>query len=704
MSLAADMDLAGQYITESAFSIIDGLARGREDADFTLTNAYIAPQKRGLTLKPDQLRTDWPSAAGKLEITDFLLETAKWEQITPRAATDYALHSKGLASAQPVVSKKSFSANIGFFLEFFAYAVPNTVVSDLVILTLGTQFKIHIHSSGLADLEDLRPGALQKYLFQNYPLTAGGQSMTGKDVNLLILPWRRGRLLFTTNQGAAFETNVGYRLDTSSTLASKCSPGEPGYYVTTEAGQVTLMFSTSVKAKGAINPLTYPIAGGTAVAKTVDLPRDVPNGPDRQSVQGEQQDGTTIALALANGDGTPFAPTELDRATDCRFTLTLTTPDIYHAPVVFGVNIDWDRGLGDRAYQTNHLANILDMSFTFARDRDEKSFEIVLDNPGDAWTSLKDLYNKDFRAFLTADGVVDKVATTLFVGRTDEPEFVDGVKGQIRIPVSGLRKMLKTSLMDEDKAFDGYTHSNAVVRCLLDGGVDRAKIITIDDGIRLEKADHGDDPLWRPTNGQSRDEWIQHIADTFSGWVFDDIGGLYYYVPRSYFTALALAGNPAVTVVRQSTPLDAITHQPTNDGPNPSVLVALDGSVTQSSREPRANDIWVLGRDPDGNILAAHYVDDASIENLSERRILVYASASITSQFMAAKTCAVLAGRLTQAQVAVAFALPDYQWQKLPLEGPVQVENYPVGLVTSVSVKGDLDRYRESSYTYEVLS
>lgn len=706
MALAVDIDIADAYVSQEAFSVLDGLIRQRDLGAFQVSNIW-AIDDIAMTLMPVQMTAAWASAAGKYQLTDWALDNAKWEQVAHRAANDYFMNSRGLPAAAAIASTHQFAANAGICFEFVALSSAHAIVRDLYIIEFGGCFKLHVHSDGTADFEDTRPqSASQPLLRVGAPLTSSSQDLSGKFCRIIILPWRRGRIYVTTSQGGAFEVYVGERQDVSSGLAGARTTGETVYHVTTEAAAPKVTPTTLCRAFWALSQVQYPSTGSLR-SPVVTLPTPVSTSPSTSAVDAETQDSTTATLTLKDQSGATFNPTTLNPATSLQFSIALATPTPTVAPVIFRVQIEFDRSLSNRTYGTNTVT-VTEAHLSMSRERSSKSFSFRVDNPHDTFTSIKDLWNRRVKAYLTVD-TVDLVATSLFEGYADPTEFVDGRASSLTINVSGLRKRLRYSLMSDAREFDGWLHTDMVKQVLHDAGIDDAHMyIYPDPGVTLEKADPGDDPIWKPANGASRDEWIQHCCDVFSGWVFDDIGGVFYYCPREFWTAAAVLDTSTVPQILVTTPTDPITHQPTSMRAYPSYLVATE--IRQRADEPKANDIWVLGKDSKTDqIIAAHYVDNDSINTrtavnwVGERRVMVYASAAITTLAAATRALGIIAGRVTQAIRTVDFVLPDYRWSELPLEGPAYLQNYGLGIITSFEADLSRDRSRTTSYTMELL-
>ena len=746
MSLAIFYDIADLFVAEKAFAIQDALLRQRDPGQFSFAGTWPIPGGKAVTLFPDQLRTDWGQAAGKWGAADWTYPTTRYDLLQRRGAADWFFASKGLASAVtgagqytnvgiPLTSVAALPENGGLFVEFWGYGVSGTRTPDLLQVGFAGGLTLHIHSDGSADLYDARPGSTPGYLAQGLPLTgqssalagalgsgggAGTADLLGKLVSVLILPYRRGKLLIVTNQGGCCEVGVGGRDDTTDAYKGRRGYNESAYHLTTDAGPVTLTPSPRVRALVAANPLTCRQAmTGSLTSPIVHLPRDVATGPDQVTGEADAQDGSAATLAVVDALGLPFAPDDGNRASALAYQISLTTQDPRVFPVFYSLEMKWARVMGERTYGTNVIptkatptGNAISANLTMSRDRAQKSFSMVIDNPDDHYTSLKDAYNRlvlvalDSGGADAAFGVPSGEGLLVFTGLSGPAEFVDGRSSQLRIPVESLRKRLRSHLLSNSQKHDGMLDTVVVRTILVDAGVKDEDIITADEAATaLDSAAPGDDPLWLPESGQSADDDIQHIADTFSGWVFDQIGPKYYYVPREYFTLAAIAQNGGVIpTVYQETPMIGGAGGPgvpATRTVNTGVLVALKDSVKQTTEEPRANDFFVIGQDDDGNLFNAHWEDADGIKELGERRTLVYASGSITTLAAAYKTLGALLP-LSRPLVNIEFSLPDYQITQLPLEGPVVVDGFAPGVITSIDSNLDRDRNRVTKYTYEV--
>lgn len=757
MSLRVDIDIKDNFVSEKAFAISDSLLRQRDPGDFTAQGLWLLPGGKAVTLLPDQVRSDWGTtrAVPKWGLSAWGAAPARWEQIARRGPGDWFLASKGLATSDgtaaggplPVTSAASLAENAGLYVELYGYGVPGARVPDLLQIAFAGGLVLHVHSDGHADLEDRRHGApAGTYLTRGQSLTAGGAGgaggpslsgkggapaadLGGKLLGIVLLPYRRGRLLVVTSQGGSFEVLVGGRADASDAYKDRRTPGQDVYYVTTDPGPVTLTPSPAARALIAANPLTgiqsqTATPNGLLTSPLVSLPYDVAAGPSDIEGEADAQDGTALVLSVLNPDGSAFAPSDAARADALVYQVAFTgNPASPSAlPFLYSLELRWERVLGAKTFGTTTVptvhsvtGNVVSGKVSFSRDRGQKSAEVVIDNPGEHYTSLKDLYNRPFLISFTPDGVDVPFGIPagevlpVFLGLTDAVEFVVGAGSRLTVRASGLRKRLRAALLNDGQKFDGMVDTDVVRKLLTDQGVPPAQMVIYDaGGTALDAAGPGEDPLWQPANGTSADEFIAHLADTWSGWVWDDIGGVYYYVPRDYFTGAALAQNGGtIPRVFQSTP--AGVSAGATRRPNGGLLVALDGSVKQAPEEPRANDFWVLGQDDDGNLLAAHFEDYGSIHTptapnyVGERRTLIYASGSLTTVGACQATLGALVPVLGQPVVPVSFALPDYPLTQIPLDGPVQLDGFGVGLITAAEADLANDRYRRTEYTYEVL-
>jgi len=750
MSLRVDLDIADAYVAEKAFALADNIIRSRDPGDFGNTGLWFLPGGKGTTILPVQLLPSWRAATGKWAAADWLLDATRYELLQKRGAGDWFVKSRGLASANvtaagvtkpdgvtaiPIISKAALGENQGVFVEMHCYGVPGTITMDVLQIRFAGGLILHVHSSGTADLEDQRPASVSAgtngYLSKGQPLTAAAQGaagqlgagktdLTGKELGIILLPYRRGRLLVNTTQGGYFEVDIGGRTDASDGYSSRRSPTDTAYYITTDAGQVTLTPSPALPACLTANPLTYPLSG-LLTSPITPLPYKVATTPDTISGEAEQQDGASVTLTITDRDGNTFAPSPTARLGELIYSVAFAGATAIYAPVLYSLEIHWDRVLGTRTYGTAVIPTattrgqgvVTGARLSLSRDRQQKSCEFTIDNPGDAYTSVKDLWNRRVRLSFDpggADSVLGIPAgqvLVIFDGYTDPAEFADGTASKIRIPCTGRRKRLRSHLLADSQKFDGMSHTAVVVKLLTDAGVDPSDIVVFADTTPLDSANPGEDALWRPANGTSTDEFIQHIADTFSGWVFDDVAGTFYYAPKEYFTAAALASVPTAPTVYLTTPVTGFAAR--TRPANTTTLVALADSVKQTSEEPRANDFWVLGQDDDGSIVAAHYEDWDSINTrtaanfVGERRTLVYASGSITTAEAAQAALGPLIVAFGQAIRTVPFSLPDYQIQALPLEGPLILTGYGPALITALDADLGSDRSRRTDYCAQLL-
>src|SRR6185312_3932692 len=301
MGLQITDDIAGVTITEDGFSLIDSLGKQRDLGLLTLSNVWFAPGNIGAILQPVCITNAWAAQSSKWQFADWAnLDPTAWETISKRQAGDYYLQSKGLASGV-LQSAASVAANTPLFIEFQCFAQPGQAIRDYVIAQFGQNFRLHVHSNGTADLEDLRQTPSQ-IIAQGFPLTSNGQDLAGKFVQVFILPWRRGRLFFWTNQGGAQEIYVGARQDGSDALKSARTPGERFYYVTTEAAHIILTPNPATRAFLTANPYVGNSRFGSAQSPILTLPRPVTVAPIEQDFGSEQQDGTTVSLSISYFD------------------------------------------------------------------------------------------------------------------------------------------------------------------------------------------------------------------------------------------------------------------------------------------------------------------------------------------------------------------------------------------------------------------
>ena len=692
MPVAIDWDLPDFYIAQPAFSASGNISDPRLWAKPEDQSTWFAPNALGIILRPTQLTSQWATTPGKWQLSDFACNAAQWEQQAHRSVTDWFLASRGLPDGSSVATAQNISRNAGLFLEFFAFVPPHADLRDVIELSFGGRYILHVHSDGTADLEDtlLPAGA-------DWPATDVSLSDTeinGKFVQIMVLPWRRGRILISCSLGGWFEVYVGAVESADSALVNARAPGEVVYYTTLPAAGASIRPNPACRAFFQLSVLRYP---ASAILTSVDVPlaSTVVTVPDDIVVRCEQQDGARAVIALMNSDGTLFAPTAANPASAFQWQLTLTSPSTYVTPAAYFAQASYNAVALARSVSPITLPAPHHVSISIDADRGMTTAHALFDNPAGSLDALSLVSNTrtQFR-LLPASNI--GIVQTIFEGYTDRVVNSKGLGQAVQLQASGLRKRLRTQTLMPGQSFDGWLHTDCVQYVLQVAGVANASmLITADPGNALDASPPGESPLWQPAGHATCDMWIRHICTAFSGWIFQEINGVFVYAPPEQFRTIPAMGIPAAQTIAPS-----YTAAPAGS--------TIGTKFVAERTEPRANDIRVYGRDWNGDLIAAQYVDTDSIANPSvanyvgERRSYTYFSGSIATDAMAARVLGILVAKLTPAIQRVHVRIVDFS-PAFGVGNLVNVIGYGIGIMTGIQVDFSSDLIRPAELKVELL-
>jgi hypothetical protein len=740
----------GMTVTDPAESFVPVI-----NAAGTTSPYLVPPPLNCLMLRPVQLQPGWATHT-KFMAGDFGSPTG-WENQQVRGTNDFWQHnSKSNVTALGL--NYSFPANVGWFLEFRGYAVPKSLPGPILDMSFGQNFQLVISSDGTADLYDLRQGTTSAIGTGNI---ANGKSFVNQDVSLVILPYRQKQILI-------WSPTLGGWMDVSVTpgksrnITEPCSPRV--YSTVTPASAFVSLTPLLYVADGnpaldappkalkdalAANPTftnsIYDHPAETActldgvttytegtVTKSFVYSVTMQGNTEHQSAEEQGVGGIAASTSTASGDSVFGGGS---------YPYSLYTPFLY--TTVLG----YDRTLGPNEYTSNTLSGILSAEIDLSKNRSAKSFQFVLDNPGEVWTSLKDLQNRRTRVYFTSPSVEAAASSgeieadpdpdtpiivaygnkrvLIFDGYSDQPVFTDGTESEISIKCQGMRKRLKNYLFPDSPVYDGMEHTAVMVdvlkRALFVSETDLEttgmglEIITAEDDTTLPAATPGGAALFSPAIGSTAEDFVEMLQN-FTGWILDDIvtvgatNACWYWVPDGYFASEVYSAQGAPEVYMSSTynsDFGGILPSPDQTQANQGLgsLVAMD-KPRQTLEELIANTILVLGQDDAGNVLVAQAVDQGSISDrtqvnyIGEPRYYILISESINTQETCNKVCAILYTYLTQAKTHIEITLPDY-YPQLGIGAELTVQNYWVGTIESV--KGNLSDYRNHTATYTIL-
>jgi len=259
---------------------------------------------------------------------------------------------------------------------------------------------------------------------------------------------------------------------------------------------------------------------------------------------------------------------------------------------------------------------------------------VVLHNAGGVFDSYKDKVNVPVQIrFGDAN-------QSLFVGQTEMPEIEEGKAEWLTLSVPDLYRRLQRAILNSATIYDGMAHSAAVRDLLHRAGFSDAYLgFTGGDDFPLPSSTD-EEPLFRPTDGQSVAEFLEYIRDAYSGWWMGfDTEGFFYYMPP-YTDATAIVNFYSSTLDANNAGGAAAHAYPVYE-----MRKQVDDSLYK-------NEVWVVGVDPaaepyieagesppDNLMLWAWWKDWDSLNTpahpyyvYGERRLLIWMDGSLTTQ------------------------------------------------------------------------
>ena len=591
--LFIDYDILDAYVAEPGFSIPGSVA------DLPLTKSgtinewcWRTPDATALIVEPMQLTDGWKDVP-KFGLNEYSTDGISWEAVARRGPVDTFLHSTSSVTG-PAALLYSFPRNVGFFVEGWFYSLADTPAYRLFDMSFGGHFALFVHSDGTAELLDTTTSTvIGQGAISPHPVT-------GKFVRIGILPYRRNRILVWSDQGGWFSAVVpSAYVDYSKAASADASPNEPGVYVITEAGPVSL-YNQAVPAAATfcLSPLMYSADGGFLLTQVYQSRNPLPaSGVTIALVQGDQEMHATISYEGITGGAADGSTTTY------QYSIILSAQngvagigDLEGNPAIPGMlytaknymnRVDCPRELGTRQYTTNTITTAIAAEMHVDKDRNKSTFSFLLDNPFDMWTSLKDLENRRVkvyldlaeyhglpadlndpdRSFLMQGGTDYAGPMTVFEGYGELPQFVDGTESRIKITCVGMIAKLRRKLMSSEKDYDGVAHTEAVREVLMSAGfVDASdnsghsgdsspfgniQILIYDDGLNapLTAGEFGGDSSWRPRDGATAEEFLNEIV-AWSGWDLFEAQGIWYYQPKGIDTATSLSEYGVIEIGR----------------------------------------------------------------------------------------------------------------------------------------------------------
>ena len=701
----------------------------------------IPPSNNCLMLRPMQLYPSWgQSGTTTFQLGDYGGHTG-WTQQTVRSSTDYWMHAN--SGVSPISLNYTFPANTGWFVEFRAYSDPKAPAFPIFDIKFGQFYWLIIFSDGRADLFDMRSGLAMPVQSGNI---SHGRHFQNQDVQLVILPFRRQQLLI-------WSPNLGGFMDVPVTV------GKDGN-ITEMSAPTAYSYAAPPSAFLAITPLLYPADGiaainapanalatpltqtpsftksvndqwaKTALTYTAVTPYEASPPVTSFIYSVEMQGNTAHQTAEAQGvQGIAGATSGTPATSGDSVFSGGTYPYSLFTPFLYNTICQYPRTLGAQTYTDNNLTGILHAKLTLSKDRAQKSFEFTLDNPGDLYTSLKDLQNRRCKVYITnptlAGGSTSHAAigadpdpdtplivlygyqpVYIFDGFTDEPDFNDGIDSNLPIKCQSLRKQLRAYVFNGQVHYDGMAVNDVVTDVLQRAGFvgpsDTSgtgmglEIIceVVEPPLMLPDAVPGAKPLFTPPMGTTAEEFFDTI-ESHTGWILDDLiplgatNAAWYWVSPSYFSSVLYEPQGAPDVSIGSTFENALvdpfgTPKADQCAPYPglgSLSMLADPQPHQTLEELLANYVLVIGLDDQGNTILAQAEDTQSISNraavnwIGIRKVYILQSNAINTQAAANYVCSVIYNNVRNARTHLSFSVPDF-YPQLGISAPLTLPDY----------------------------
>ncbi len=263
--------------------------------------------------------------------------------------------------------------------------------------------------------------------------------------------------------------------------------------------------------------------------------------------------------------------------------------------------------------------------------------ELLLDNTEGLLDPVLDRMN--LRLALTVDG------ERRFTGLTGLSALEAGKAPRLALSAEDLTKRLRTTLLTDAAAYDGLPHTEVVAALLRLCGLGDDEMAIAEDDFVLPARVGDSLPLFQPRNGEPVSAFLAYIRESFSGWrAYFDREGVFHYEPPPE------AGEPVAAFVTR-------TEAPGGALPVFDRVDALD-------EEGLANEVYVIGRTPTGEVLSACFVDYAGQNDpacdryVGERRLMVWVDTALATQAAVNWVCRTLAEEAYRPRRRVAFRAP----------------------------------------------
>ena len=558
------------------FSLRRTAANGKAD------NCWIDPVGGAVMLQPLQLLPDFRDAGNtvpRLPLSSFTKTSGGWEQVVfnPVLSTDYWMFSDGTPYAT-LSTNTTFEKNQAFYFSMYVFSGPsdNCVQCEL---TFGG-YTLRIHSDGCSYLYK------DSVLKDGGYLTPGPTDMSGKCLDILIIPYKRDSILFWSPTGGC-----GWVYRNIEMIAWDWSDTSE----ITAAGKCIIAFPNTA-ARFQLMPVRYADEGTffTGVMQSILPPTAEQQTDSRFSTRWDHDDSP-------NGHTSGVVGTLWNAAMTGTFTADGTTRgytgrwsligDGKWTPFVYSLTVNWPSITQSGAVDELDISDdVTKLSINIAEDASQSSATLTLRF---AESKYPNLARKTGRHCLIKFGTME-----IFWGVMRMPVFRMRVNdlSEYDITIDSIFRWFELPNLPASGAWDGYEHTE-FMKWMVTCDDFTEDDISFPTGLQLPlpgQVTKDSDGQWMPEAGDSKKSWINKVLD-ITGWVFDDC-------PIAGRMKLRYISPDDIVPVTQ--PMYVFSVE------NPNDYKTWIRSLYQDGEEPEGTQVWMVGCTEDTKeIMAAVYID-----------------------------------------------------------------------------------------------
>lgn len=636
MSISLMLDQPESVLDESGYSLVH-LCRSYWD-QLDVTDMIYEPISESVMLEPDY-------SAGSNALADFETTWGDWREITGPALSDMTglLQSQvsGVSSAW-IDSHKEYERDQAFVLRFYLYEPPPGFLGQAgITLYFGGRYSLRVDADGTGILgrdttlewEEGKEPELDGYGTHEWvkqgPLLDVGDNLFGQWHRVIVLPIKGDRILVLGGRGKGFVWREPDVLETT----PEVEEGEE------EVTYRYASFKAPVRVRGDggafalnISTPTYATSGSIA-SPLLRMPYTATVLPT-DSLTLEPRPGLAGSVSVLSEPGGGGLEVPCDALA---YSVQVTSSD-GHPGVVYDVRVDFPASTRLRSPTAIDAGPYLLELRESCSLRDQSArLRAVIDNADGSFTAKADRCN--MRAELTVDG------TRRFTGLTGPSSLLPGAAPRWEVEAEDLFKRLRHSILSNQTTYDGQPHTEVVRALLNSAGFPDTELDIAESDYDLPASQGDDGPLFQPRNGETVADFLEYIRESFSGWrMYFDTAGVFHYEPAgtstsaaAYFSGYTSADGSTQPIFRMSDEIDETGF---------------------------ANEVYVIGMSPGGEVLSAYYLDYRSQNDptypqyVGERRLLIWVDTALSSQEAVNWVCRTLADEATQFRRRVRFEGP----------------------------------------------